>query len=78
MSQNELLAKDGYRVIAIAYKEIEKKKEYSERDLEHLMFNCFNYVEDLCGDKFPAEIQEVNLSILKIFKEDDFFEIFYQ
>lgn len=38
MSQNELLAKDGYRVIAIAYKEIEKKKEYSERDLEHLMF----------------------------------------
>ena len=26
MSQNELLAKDGYRVIAIAYKEIEKKK----------------------------------------------------
>ena len=49
-----------------------------ELDLEHLMFNCFNYVEDLCGDKFPAEIQEVNLSILKIFKEDDFFEIFYQ
>ena len=44
-----------------------------ELDLEHLMFNCFNYVEDLCGDKFPAEIQEVNLSILKIFKEDDFF-----
>ena len=38
MSQNELLAKDGYRVIAIAYKEIEKKKEYSERDLERLMF----------------------------------------
>lgn len=38
MSQNELLAKDGYRVIAIAYKEIEKKKEYSERDLEHLTF----------------------------------------
>ena len=38
MSQNELLAKDGYRVIAIAYKEIEKKKEYSECDLEHLMF----------------------------------------
>ena len=38
MSQNELLAKDGYRVIAIAYKEIEKKKEYSEKDLEHLMF----------------------------------------
>ena len=38
MSQNELLAKDGYRVIAIAYKEIEKKKEYSEKDLERLMF----------------------------------------
>ena len=38
MSQNELLAKDGYRVIAIAYKEIEKKKEYSEKYLEHLTF----------------------------------------
>lgn len=49
-----------------------------ELDSEHLMFNCFSYVKDLCGDKFPAEIQEVNLSILKIFKEDDFFEIFYQ
>ena len=48
-----------------------------ELDSEHLMFNCFSYVKDLCGDKFPAEIQEVNLSILKIFKEDDFFEIFY-
>ena len=38
MSQNELLAKDGYRVIAIAYKEIENKKEYSERDLEYFTF----------------------------------------
>ena len=49
-----------------------------ELDSEHLMFNCFSYVKELCGDKFPAEIKEVNLSILKIFKEDDFFEIFYQ
>lgn len=40
MSQNELLAKDGYRVIAIAYKEIEKRKieEYTEKDLTNLKF----------------------------------------
>lgn len=29
-----------------------------ELDSEHLMFNCFHYVKDLCGDKFPAQIYE--------------------
>ena len=27
-----------------------------ELDSEHLMFNCFSYAKDLCGDKFPAQI----------------------
>lgn len=25
-------------------------------DSERLMFDCFSYVKDLCGDKFPAQI----------------------
>ena len=27
-------------------------------DSERLMFNCFSYVKDLCGDKIPAQIYE--------------------
>ena len=30
-----------------------------ELDSEHLMFNCFIYAKDLCGDKFPAQIYKV-------------------
>ena len=36
--QNEALAKDGYRVIAIANGKIERKKEYSEKDIKGLTF----------------------------------------
>lgn len=27
-----------------------------ELDSEHLVFNGFSYVKDLCGDNFPAQI----------------------
>lgn len=36
--QNELLSKDGYRVIALANGKIEKKEEYTEKDIKDLTF----------------------------------------
>ena len=36
--QNEALAKDGYRVIAIANGKIDAKNEYSEKDIKNLTF----------------------------------------
>ena len=36
--QNELLAKDGYRVIALACSKIKDKKEYQEQDIKNLEF----------------------------------------
>ncbi len=36
--QNELLSKDGYRVIALANGKIEKKDEYTEKDIKNLKF----------------------------------------
>lgn len=41
--QNNELAKEGYRVIAIANGEVEKKEEYKEEDIKNLNF------EGLCG-----------------------------
>mgnify|MGYP007003720947 FL=1 len=29
-----------------------------ELDPEHLMFNCFSYAKDLCGEFIPAQIYE--------------------
>ena len=37
-NQNELLAKDGYRVIALANGEIKKQEKYSETDIKELTF----------------------------------------
>ena len=36
--QNETLSKDGYRVIALANGKIEKKEEYTEKDIKDLTF----------------------------------------
>lgn len=36
--QNELLSKDGYRVIALANGKIESKDEYTEKDIKNLKF----------------------------------------
>lgn len=43
LEQNDALAKEGYRVISIAYGKVEKKEEYSEEDIKNLNF------EGLCG-----------------------------
>lgn len=48
-----------------------------ELDPEHLMFNCFSYAKDLCGDKFPAEIYEpVFVGEVKADSVEDVFAIF--
>ena len=38
LKQNEILAKDGYRVIALADGVVPKKKKYSEKDVKELTF----------------------------------------
>ena len=37
-SQNESLAKEGYRVITIAYGKVPEKKDYTEKDIKNLTF----------------------------------------
>ena len=49
----------------------------TELDSKHLMFNCFSYIKDLCGDKFPAEIYEpVFVGEVKANNVEDVFAIF--
>lgn len=43
LEQNDLLAKDGYRVIAIADGKVETKQHYEEKDIKNLNF------EGICG-----------------------------
>jgi len=55
INQNEKLAKNGYRVIALAKKEIKLKKEYTEKDLNNLIFLGFvGFIDPIRKEAKPS------------------------
>ena len=53
--QNESLAKDGYRVIALANGKIEEKENYSEKDIKDLTFmGMVGFIDPIRKEAIPA------------------------
>ena len=64
--QNEALAKDGYRVIAIANGEIRKQAEYDVKDIKHLTFMGMVAFIDPIRKEAVASIRECHEAGIKV------------
>jgi len=64
--QNENLAKDGYRVIALANGEIDKKDKYTEKDIEKLIFMGMVAFIDPIRKEAVASIKECKTAGIKV------------
>ncbi len=68
-NQNEKLAQDGYRVIAIANGEVEKKKTYTEEDIKKLVFmGMVGFIDPIRKDVITAieSCHEAGIKVLMI------------
>ena len=65
-SQNELLAKNGYRVIAIANGKIQKKDSYTEEDIKKLTFMGMVGFIDPIRKEVIASIEECRNAGIKV------------
>ena len=62
--QNEELSKDGYRVIAIAYGEVEKKENYTVKDINNLKFmGLVGFIDPIRKEAIKAIKDSVNAGI---------------
>lgn len=64
--QNETLAKDGYRVIALAVGKVLKKKSYSEKDIKGLTFMGMVGFIDPIREEAVASIRECHTAGIKV------------
>lgn len=65
-AQNEMLAKDGYRVIALAVGKMPKKKSYSEKDIKGLTFMGMVGFIDPIRKEAVASIRECHTAGIKV------------
>ena len=65
-AQNEMLAKDGYRVIALAVGKMLKKKSYSEKDIKGLTFMGMVGFIDPIRKEAVASIRECHTAGIKV------------
>ena len=65
-AQNEMLAKDGYRVIALASGKLSRKKHYSEKDIEGLTFMGMVGFIDPIRKEAVASIRECHTAGIKV------------
>ena len=62
--QNEELSKDGYRVIAIALGEVEKKSSYTEKDIKNLNFmGLVGFIDPIRTDAIKAINDSINAGV---------------
>lgn len=62
--QNEELSKDGYRVIAIALGEVEKKSSYTEKDIKNLKFmGLVGFIDPIRKDAIKAINDSINAGV---------------
>ena len=66
LRQNEDLASQGYRVIAIASGEIEDKEEYDEKDIENLEFKGFVAFIDPIRDDAKKAIEKCKSAGIRV------------
>ncbi len=69
MIQNEELAKDGYRVIALASGKIETKDEYREKDIKNLEFKgLVGFIDPIRDDAIKAidKCREAGIKVIMI------------
>ena len=64
--QNEDLAKDGYRVIAVANGEIEKKDKYTDKDIKNLIFSGMVGFIDPIRKEAVSSIKECHNAGIKV------------
>lgn len=65
-SQNDELAKDGYRVIAFASKKVKEKEEYNEDDLKNLNFVGLVAFIDPIREEVKDSLKEANDAGIKV------------
>ncbi len=65
-AQNEMLAKDGYRVIALASGKLPRKKHYSEKDIKGLTFMGMVGFIDPIRKEAVASIRECHTAGIKV------------
>jgi len=65
-AQNEMLAKDGYRVIALAVGKMPSKKNYSEKDIKGLTFMGMVGFIDPIRKEAVASIRECHTAGIKV------------
>lgn len=65
-AQNEALAHDGYRVIALASAKVNKKEKYSEKDIKNLKFMGFVAFIDPIRKEAAASIRECRTAGIKV------------
>ncbi len=65
-AQNEALAHDGYRVIALASAKVAKKAKYSEKDIKNLKFMGFVAFIDPIRKEAAASIRECRIAGIKV------------
>ena len=65
-AQNEMLAKDGYRVIALAVGELPSKKNYSDKDIKGLTFMGMVGFIDPIRKEAVASIHECHTAGIKV------------
>lgn len=67
--QNEQLAKDGYRVIAVACGEVSRKETYQEQDIKHLTFmGMVGFIDPIRREAIESiqECREAGIKVLMI------------
>lgn len=65
-AQNENLASEGYRVIALAYGEVEEKETYTEKDIEKLSFEGMVAFIDPIRKEVIKSIKECSNAGIKV------------
>ncbi|MBR3377738.1 HAD-IC family P-type ATPase [Candidatus Saccharibacteria bacterium] len=65
-AQNEALAHDGYRVIALASAKVGKKEKYNEKDIKNLKFMGFVAFIDPIRKEAAASIRECRTAGIKV------------
>jgi calcium-translocating P-type ATPase len=62
--QNEELSKDGYRVISIAYGEVPKKSNYTEKDIKNLKFmGLVGFIDPIRKEAIKAINDSINAGV---------------